>query len=422
MKGFEFWRIEYEDTATACRAIVIPKYAISPGPCPRRPWEADAKGWSWVISRVQISVPVGFVEGETIQDAHRNASDLYAVGTDMPSSLAAVPDDPALPGLALLHRPEQLVSVLTPLLRGRLGSHIELTNNHLFVHRYVPRKRCIAKLELTICAASGMPGKRQCFFAKFYAAGHGTRVYKNCQQLWRCGFSRGRFTIAEPLAYDPTWQVLLLNWENGPSVRDIVLAGRDALRAVEGAARWLHRLHTCGFHGGRTYTFSHHLHILGAWERRLASAHRETGRAFGDVLDRIRHQLLKAGPLTWAPIHRDFSPEHLLVEGQRFTALDFDEFCQYDPLFDVAHFVAHLRFLALISSGAVTSLDDLAAHFEGSYASESRSFSAARLHLFAAIAYLKLAYVEAVVRHNKDGKQVVDALLGEAGRFAELEN
>jgi len=145
-------------------------------------------------------------------------------------------------------------------------------------------------------------------------------------------------------------------------------------------------------------------------------------RAFGDALNHIKHRFLRFEPLTWAPTHRDFSPEHLILEGRRFTGLDFDEFCQYDPLFDVAHFVAHLRFLALVSSGAIHSLDALAARFEDSYASESACFSVSRLRLFAAIAYLKLAYVEAVVRRNRDGKHVVDALLEEAGRFAESEN
>jgi hypothetical protein len=322
----------------------------------------------------------------------------------------------------LLNYPEQLLAVLTPLLRSRLGSRIELTHDRLFVHRYVPGKRCIVKLEVKMRAAPGMPGKRHCFFAKFYTAGHGARIYKNCQRLWHCGFSRGRFTIAEPLAYHPTWQVLVLSWEDGPSLRDIVLAGQGALRAVEEAAKWLHRLHTCGFHGGRIYSFSRHLHMLEVRKRSLTSVHRETGRAFGDVLDHIKHRFLRLEPLTWAPTHRDFSPEHLIVEGRRFTGLDFDEFCQYDPLFDVAHFVAHLRFLALISSGAISSLDALAARFEDSYASESACFSVSRLRLFAAIAYLKLAYVEAVVRRNRDGKHVVDALLEEAGRFAESEN
>ena len=171
-------------------------------------------------------------------------------------------------------------------------------------------------------------------------------------------------------------------------MREIVLAGQVALRAVEGTAKWLHRLHTCGFEGGREYSLSRHLHILGAQQSRLASAQREAGRIFGDILDGIKHRILKLEPLRLAPTHRDFSPEHVTMEGDRFTGLDFDEFCQYHPLFDVAHFVAHLRFLALTSLGSINALDDLATHFEDSYASESADFSVSRLHLFAAIAYL----------------------------------
>lgn len=69
----------------------------------------------------------------------------------MPCDPAVVPDDPALPGLALLHCPEQLLAVLTPLLNGRLGGcHAELKVNRLFVRRYVPGKRCIVKFEVTM--------------------------------------------------------------------------------------------------------------------------------------------------------------------------------------------------------------------------------------------------------------------------------
>ncbi len=366
---------------------------------------------------------VSSMASETIQQTERTSHNFHVAGTGVPGAPAAIPNDPALPGLALLCRPEHFLAELTPLLSGRLGNReAELTPDRLFVRRYVPGKRCIVKFEVTIPAAPGMSGRRQCFFAKFYTGGRGAGVYKNCQQLWRRGFSRECFTISEPLAYHPAWQVLVLSWVNGRSLRDIILAGQDVHQAVEGAAKWLHRLHTCGFNGGRVYTFARHLHTLGVRKRNLTSAHREVGRAFGDVLDRIKHRLLKLEPVACAPTHRDFSPEHLIVEGGRFTGLDFDEFCQYDPLFDVAHFVAHLRFLALTSSGTVNSLDDFAARFEDSYASESANFSAARLRLLTAIAYLKLAYVAAVVRGSVDGKQVVDTLLEEARRFAESKN
>ena len=95
------------------------------------------------------------------------------MATNAPNGSGIIPDDPALPGLILLHRPELLLEALAPLLSGRLGSHIELARNSLFIHRYVPGKRCVVKLEVMTCAASGMPEKHQSLFAKFYTAGLG---------------------------------------------------------------------------------------------------------------------------------------------------------------------------------------------------------------------------------------------------------
>jgi len=304
MKGLEFWGIEHGGAAAARSCQVSSRRIRSSQARLKTTPDATgnqifkscrevrrAKRWNRVTSRAQVPVLVSAMAEETIQQAERKPRIFHALGTAVPSAPAAVPDDPALPGLALLHRPEQFLAAFTPLLRNRLGSRIELTHGRLFVHRHIPGKRCIVKVEATTRTAPGMPDEPQCFFVKLYTGGHGARVYKNCQQLWRIGFSQGRFTM----------------------------------------------------------------------------------------------------------------------EGDRFTGLDFDEFRQYHPLFDVAHFVAHLRFLALTSLGSINAL-------------ESADFSVSRLHLFTGIAYLKLAYVEAAVRHNRDGKQVTDALLAEARRFAESEN
>jgi len=53
----------------------------------------------------------------------------------------------------------------------------------------------------------------------------------------------------------------------------------------------------------------------------------KAGRIFGHILDGMKHRILKLEPLRLAPTHRDFSPEHVTMEGDRFTGLDFDEFC-----------------------------------------------------------------------------------------------
>src|SRR5881628_1835001 len=72
---------------------------------------------------------------------------------------------------------------------------------------------------------------------------------------------------------------------------------------------------------------------------------------------------LALGGWTPVPTHRDFSPDHIVIDGDRITVLDLDEFCQYDPLLDVAHFVTHLRFLGLVSYGNLSRFDHLAARF-----------------------------------------------------------
>jgi len=113
-------------------------------------------------------------------------------------------------------------------------------------------------MEVKMRAAPGMPVSAIAFLRVLHSRSW-SACYKNCQRLWHCGFSRGRFTIAAPLAYHPTWQVLVLSWENGPSFRDIVLAGQGALRAGK-SSQWLHRTATCGFMAAYLQLLAH-LHM-----------------------------------------------------------------------------------------------------------------------------------------------------------------
>ena len=333
---------------------------------------------------------------------------------------ASVPHDPALAGLALLRRPQMFAEVLTPLLRGRFGNDMRLEETYRSVRRHVPGKRCIVKVEVRLRSAPGAPVEQHCLVAKCYATNHGAKVYENCQQLWHRGFSIGDLRIAEPIAYHPRWQVLFLGWESGRTLGDFLMADENVGPAMEGAALWLLKLHACRYREGRIYGYERHFHTLELWERNLKRTHRGVGVVFGDICTRIRKKLAQCKKGQQAPTHRDFSPEHLVVEQDRFVGLDFDEFCQYDPLFDVAHFIAHLRFLALTAFGAIDYLDPDVTHFESAYASESASFSLVRTRLLTAVAFLKLAYLEVAVRRMKNGKRIAFKLLEEAHRFTNL--
>lgn len=101
---------------------------------------------------------------------------------------------------------------------------------------------------------------------------------------------------------------------------------------------------------------------------------REMGVVFGDICTRIKKRLAECKQGKRAPTHRDFSPEYLVVEEGRFVGLDLAEYCHYDPLSEVAHFIAYLRLQALTALGAIDYPDPHAARFESAYASESANF------------------------------------------------
>ena len=68
-----------------------------------------------------------------------------------------------------------------------------------------------------------------------------------------------------------------------------------------------------------------------------------------------------------APLIATFLPVIMLADGMHFTGLDFDEFCQYDPVFDAAHFIAHAGYLGLLLSGSLHRFDPLAKCFSATY-------------------------------------------------------
>ena len=363
------------------------------------------------------------------------------------------PDDAALPGAVLLQQPRRLVEVLSPMLAGWLDPGARLVDSHVAIRRYVPGKRCICELELVIATRpegranasarsstngeAGIAGgagavKVRTVIGKLYAGEEGAQVHDTLHRLWASGFSTEPLTVPRPIAYDPDWQLLLLSRVTGTALRQLLLRQAEGGRreaedgrlpppaslctAVERSAAWLVKLHTSGVTAGRRYTFDRHLHTLAHWQRRVIDVYPEAESLLATVLARIEARGRALPAWEPAPTHRDFSPDHVVVDGARLSGLDFDEFCQYDPLFDVAHFVAHLRLLGLTSCGMVQCFDELATRFQMAYQARAQEYSAARVRLYEAITYLKLAHIIAFITRPRGWHQSVATLLREAQR------
>lgn len=324
------------------------------------------------------------------------------------------PLDPALPGLALLGQRSQLTATLSRLLAQWLGPDVPLLDSRAYLCRLSPGKRCSVELALAVGGKDGVPAERRRLLGKIYREGQGATVYLTLGELRRHGMGSGRFIVPEPLAYEPETHFLLMTWAEGELLSSVVLARPDAAQEIASAAEWLFRLHTCGVRTGRRYSFLGHLHTLAGWKELLAKIYPAGERLLADLLARFEERGMEVAGWTPGPTHRDFSPEHLVVHGDQITGLDLDEFCQYDPLFDVAHFTAHLRFLGLTHFGALDHFDSLADRFLACYQAAGGDYSEERLSLNKAIAYFKLGRFVALVQRPEGWRRILPELLKEA--------
>jgi hypothetical protein len=331
-----------------------------------------------------------------------NACDSYAISYDQ-----------ALRGAILLRYPRQLAEVLSSSLSTWLGVHADLSDLSINIRRYKAGRRCVFQLDLNDDNTTVERKQHRQVIAKIYANTLGEKVYDSLQLLWSHGFASGHFKVPQPLAYDSDWRLLIMGQAKGESLENLLLKQLNASKAITAAAEWLVKLHKCQATERRCHTFDR-LHKLGMWQRYLRVVYPEAE----PLLAAIRRRLdMQRGALCeWqsALTHSDYSPDHLIIDNDKITAVDFDEFGQYDPLFDVAHFVVHLRYLALIRLGSLHRLDELSGLFQDKYRSCVEDYSVKRVRFYMVIVYLKLVYINAFNRQTQNWRNIVDILLREA--------
>ena len=325
-------------------------------------------------------------------------------------------DDSALPGYALLREDKFRTELISGLLRHWLYPQAELLESNAVLRRHVPGKRCNFQIDLTILPATGAPVERRRVVAKVYAQDQGAKVYEALHEFRNHGFDGSTFLVPQPLAYDPRWKLLLLGWSEGELLHSLVLGGSEVSHRMEEAANWLLKFHQCAVTTGRRHTFRHHLETLASQKQRLVNVHPELEGRLETILCRIEERGEALSGWTGGPTHYDFSPDHLVFNEGQVTAIDFDEFRQYDPLFDVAHFMAHLRLLGLRCMGGVARFDELGEAFQRAYRVGAQDYSEARVRFYQAVAYFKMAHIVGAVVRPPAGKEAVELFLYETER------
>ena len=130
---------------------------------------------------------------------------------------------------------------------------------------------------------------------------------------------------------------------------------------------------------------------MGLWGEMVARRHPGARKVTARLLERLGRL---SGTITapdLVPIHKDFHYGHTLFDGGRLVVIDLDEARWGDPAFDVAHYLANLRLLAVREGMACAERDRLQSAFLDTYASQTGYRPDARHHFFHAYTCVKIA-------------------------------
>jgi hypothetical protein len=216
---------------------------------------------------------------------------------------------------------------------ARRGRHQEWTVE-------IIRNKAGGRLTLQYSVGSCKPIFGKAYF-DFAAAGE---AYRTLTHLWREGFGAdSNLEIPEPLGIIPEANLVLMRSADGATIGERAATApiEIALADARLAAHWLVKYQGVRIPGLRTETPCEKLEVLKIADA-LAKVAAECSGHSALLIDML-HGLRSVAPKCStsppvAPMHGQFRPSHVFIEGSRATVIDIEKICMSDPAKDVARF------------------------------------------------------------------------------------
>lgn len=262
--------------------------------------------------------------------------------------------DPALPGLARVLDPQQLVEVLSEALpECRDGARV--LRGRATPLRYRPGKRCTLRVDLWLRDAGASTPRRRTLFAKVYHDGaKAASVYGEMQMLADSAPARdGRVVVASPTAFLPELKLILQAPIRGTSL-ELLLEGMHGAvtggdkRGFDGVVRSASAfaaLHTAGLETDRQRPIESELKRFAKRAAQAAAIAPAIGERLGELAAKLP-EWLPALPGWGAEIglvHGDCKHSQCMVTPDGIAILDWDHCGMADPATDIGTYVATLR-------------------------------------------------------------------------------
>jgi len=248
---------------------------------------------------------------------------------------------------------------------GAWAQHADL--RQIRVTRYKPARRCMVEYAFE-CDAPAASASPFVVLGKARLKGVNRVAHQALESLWRAGFrpDRSAICVPQPLSALRQFRMTLQRKVHGTPAAEW-LTGPDGPAVAARIADAIYTLHTQGTPLVRQHTLRDELRIL---RERLpaVSAHIRGGEPRIDRLLTACEQLAASVPQCAPhPVHRDFYPAHVLIDGERLWLLDLDLYRLGDPALDVGNFLAHLIEMRLRTEGTAGEVTATEAAFESQY-------------------------------------------------------
>src|SRR5437667_7109255 len=206
--------------------------------------------------------------------------------------------------------------------------------------RYRAGARAVLRYEAEIRDAATGGRKERRFYVKVCRGEEGERTYQVLQALWRRAEAGGEgFTLGRPIAYLPNLHARFQEESPGTTLGEVLLQDREIALAARRIAQAL-----AIFNQERVATTRRHSRedeIAGLkWVGNMLQwACPHLAAEVDRIIAAVVVGLEEAPP---GPTHLDLKADHILLDGECLSLLDFDSLAQADPVLDPATLLAHL--------------------------------------------------------------------------------